>query len=228
MSISTILVVVGILIMLVGGLVVAISALRRRASDQAILKSVVKIQPSDDSTVEWTPDIDENTIRKMKLAVLYLAKIGFVLRDGDEDVKDMFSQLLESLIADGELEEDDYFFNQLSHITTVIGASNSDNFYSATDVFVIELIEGVTGDHIVNDLPRPGLAVNIPVSVFLVLDDVASALVSDTNRMVFRSVVRKTITEMSNFERFTIKDLRLITGFIDGAFREFSGILKND
>lgn len=205
-----------------------VSALRRRASDRATLKSVVKIEPSGISTVQWIPDANENTIRKMKLAVHYLAKIGFVLRNENEDIKNMFSQLLGSLIVDGSPKDEDYFFNQLNHITTVIGASNSDNFYSETDVFVIELVEGVTGDHIVNDLPRPGLAINIPVSAFLVLDDVASALVSDANRMVFSSVFRKTIMEMGNFERFSVKDLRVLTGFIDGVFKEFSAILKND
>lgn len=46
MSISTILVVVGILIMIVGGVVFIVSALRRRASDRVTLKSVVKIEPS--------------------------------------------------------------------------------------------------------------------------------------------------------------------------------------
>lgn len=223
MSISTVLLVVGILLMIVAGVAYALAASRRRTSGRAKLKSVVTIYPSGESTVEWNPDISANAISKMKLAIQYTAKIAHAISSEPQEVQDVLHTLLESIIAyegdeESPFQSEEDFILRLQHIGDILAKSTSESFYDKADKFYIELIEGQSGELVVNDLPFPGLAVNVPISALLLLSDVASSGLTTDEKLVFQHVLTGLILSLRFEPIRSNRDLRLATNRINSAF----------
>ncbi len=225
MSISTILVVVVILIMFVGGLVYFVSALRRRSSARVKLRSVVTIYPSGESAVEWNPDISGNTISHMKLAIQYTAKIAHVISSEPQEVQDVLYKLLESIIAwegdeESPFQNEEDFTLRLQHIRDVLAKSTSDSFYDKADKFTVELVEGESGEFVVNHLLLPGLAVNVPISALLLLSEVANSGLTTDEKLVFQHALKGLILSLRYEPIRSHRDLRLAASRITSAFNQ--------
>lgn len=223
MSISTILVVVGVFVMIVGAVVFVASALRRRASSRAKLKSIVTIYPSGESTVEWNPDIGGNAISQMKLAIQYTAKIAYAISSEPQEVQDVLYKLLESIIAyegdeESPFQSEEEFILRLQHIGDFLAKGTSESVYDKVDKFNIEFIEGQSDEFVVNDFPIPGLAVNVPISALLVLSDVANSGLTTDEKLVFQHVLRGFVLSLRYEPVRSLRELRLAARRITSVF----------
>ncbi len=216
---------VGVLLMIVGALIWGQAILRRRSSSQAKLKAVITIFPSGEAVVEWIPDISGNAISQMKLAIQYTAKIAYAISSEPQDLQNALYIVLDGIIAWDEDEEsplrsEETFIQRLQNIGDILTKGTSESFYNKADRFVVELIEGESGEFVVNDLPFPGLAANVPISALLLLSEVANSGLTVDEKLVFQHVLKGLILSLRYEPIRSLSDLRLASKRITSAFNQ--------
>jgi len=197
---SNILVALGVIIMLVGGVILLLTFLNKRASSRATLTAIIDIYPSGKSTVEFIPYSNIEETKLMKIALMYAAKVRYVLKDENPQILEAYRTFLEGISPSKEKIEAGEFVETLSDFTENI--QKQQEFSAATKTgerFTVRLIEGRMNQFVHNDLPFRGLAINIPISVMLLLQAVAIRL-TDINGMVFETSIRNLNELMFNEE----------------------------
>lgn len=178
--------ILSIVVALVIGAVLWLWFLNKRTNRNASVTAIIDIFPSGKPLVEFIPSANLEDTKLMKLALLYAAKIKYVLGEENPEVIEIYERLLQEVVASPEIPEDDNFIERLSkNITTIY---TQDDFPMATKTgerYTIRLVEG-TRTFVNNDLPiQPrGLAANIPISVLLLIHAVAVRL-SKENVLIF-------------------------------------------
>lgn len=174
---TTILIILGIVVLLIVGLVLLIPFLNRRAAKQASVMAVVDIYPSGKSHVEFVPQSGYENIQLMKLALLYVAKIRYVQSGENQQIVELYESLMEEIVDPLDLSDSGNLSKRLSEFAGTLHEQIDASATTGTgERFTIRLIEGRTGDFIHNDLPLRGMAANPPVSALLVMNAVVSRL----------------------------------------------------
>ena len=209
MSASTIFFVIGLLLMVIGGSIVISKVLRRRSASDEVLKASISISQSSPAVVHWEPYDNLTEWRIMKLATLYVAKIGFVLDSGHPEIRDMFRTALEHLVGDDGSVPDDEFHARLEELAEGLQSLSPEPATTKTEeIFVITMVEQFSEDSISNTLPFRGLAANVPISAILLMNDVATRITAPMNLHVFERCVAHLVREMYQIDKFDLTSLR--------------------
>lgn len=180
--------ILSVIVALIIGAVLWLWFLNKRTNSNASVTAIIDIFPSGKPLVEFVPSANLKDTRLMKLALLYAAKIKYVLGEENPQVIEVYERLMREVVASSEIPEDDNFIERLSeNITTIY---TQDDFPMATKTgerYTVRLIEGVR-TFVNNDLPiqTRGLVANIPISVLLLAHAVAMRL-SKENVPVFEA-----------------------------------------
>ena len=168
-----------LLLLLLGIVAVGYFYFTKRTRSTAELTAVVHIFPSGKTIVEFNPYSEIKTELLVKIALLYAVKICWVLRAENPEIRNLYSDLANEIAISYLDDRLDYsgIADQLRDFAANI--NSVDEYPGATEngeQFTIRLVGGVSGNFINNDLPLPGLAANLPISVFLLADAVAQKL----------------------------------------------------
>ena len=186
---KTIVIVVAVVVGVVILSIAVVLVLIKRGKARASVIATIHIEPSGKPAVEFAPCSGIDDLKLMKLALLYAAKIRWVLREEDPQVGEAYENLMQEIADPFGLSEDDDFLLRLSEIMgSVETPIDAPKASAGGERFTIRLVEGRVTDFINNDLPYRGLVVNIPLSVGLLINGVATGI-ERCNLLLFRKAL---------------------------------------
>ena len=172
---ATIYVILGIVLIVIGIIVLLPLLLKKRASSMASLTAIIDISPTGETQIEITPSSSITDIRLIKLALLYAAKIRYLQNSEPPELIEMYRNLIEGL-TESSFGKSNFVENLSDMVKTLQNQDEALATVEKGERFTIRLIEGKTNHFVHNDLPLPGLAANLPISVLLLMHDVIMRL----------------------------------------------------
>jgi len=153
----------------------------RGGKARPVLVVTVKLAPTGQSEVRFVPESSEPALLRA-LLLCYGAKIRWLLNNEPAEIAEMFEELVGEAIDFWAEHEDDLLavMPTASQLRAQIDVPFT---VPAGEQFSVRLFTGPSGQvYVLNDLPRPGLAINFAWHFIVLMDAVRSRL-SESERV---------------------------------------------
>ena len=176
--------------------------------ERVILTAIINIFHSGESDIKFIPSSNINEIKLMKIAFLYAVKVRFLLETEPLDLRKMYKDLFEEITESSKWHPTGAIAERLKEMVSILEMQGEELPESLSEEeFIINLVEGEEIDYVVTKIPLPGLAVNIPISVILLSNAIASRL-STKNLEIFENQL-STFTQLAfDIKEFQLADLK--------------------